>query len=231
MSSERKVKTELSVRKAIEFDIKYPDNKNLSDTEKNLIKNAINKGGVAIKRSTFIDSSNLPKLLSTDKAGAQIILNNAPKADVKQYGNRDYLSTPHIQKEIALRKEQPRCELDREKLTYASECLDAFSNNLQLNKERNIENDRIVKERHKIGARVIKKRGSTVSEISGELLNGDACVHHKNRIADKPEEAFDDSNLIVMKNEEHRDYHNSNYTQDSQGFDDYVTNKRSKSKY
>ncbi len=226
MSSEGKEKNGLSIRKATEFDIKFPDNKNLKDNEKNQIQKAIKDGAISIGTKTFVDSDKVPKLLSTDIKGVQIVLNNAPKEDVKQYGNTDYLSTPHIQKEIAQRKEQPRSELEREKLNYASNCLDAFSGNSQLNKERNIGNDRIVKERSKIGSKVIKKRGSTVSEISGKPLNGDARVHHKNRVADKPEEAFDDDNLTVIKDNEHTEFHSSSYTQDKSGFDEYVAGRK-----
>lgn len=228
MSSKGKEKNELSIRKATEFDIKFPDNQNLKDNEKNQIQKAITDGAIAIETKTFVDSDKVPKLLSTDKKGVQIVLNNAPKEDVKQYGDTDYLSTPHIQKEIAKRKEQPRSELEREKLNYASECLNAFSGNSQLNKERNIGNDRIVKERSKIGAKVIKERDASVSEISGEPLEGDARVHHKNRVADKPEEAFDDNNLTVIKDQEHIEYHSSKYIQDKIGFEEYVAAKNKK---
>ncbi|WP_455103603.1 hypothetical protein [Peptostreptococcus sp.] len=215
----------LSIRKANEFDIDFPDNKNLKENEKNQIQKAVENGAIAIGIKTFVDSNKVPKLLNTDKKGVQIVLNNTPNEDVKQYGDIDYLSIPHIQKEIASRKEQPRSELEREKLEYASNCLKAFSDNSQLNKERNIENGRIVKERPKIGKKVIKERGSIVSEISGEPLNGDECVHHKNRVADKPEEAFDDDNLTVIKNNEHKEFHSSSYTQDKKGFEEYISKK------
>lgn len=215
----------LSIRKANEFDIDFPDNKNLKENEKNQIQKAVENGAIAIGIKTFVDSNKVPKLLNTDKKGVQIVLNNAPNEDVKQYGDIDYLSTPHIQKEIALRKEQARSKLEREKLEYASNCLKAFSDNYQLNKERNIENGRIVKERSKISKKVIKERGSIVSEISGEPLNGDACVHHKNRVADKPEETFDDDNLTVIKDNEHKEFHSSSYTQDKKGFEEYISKK------
>lgn len=228
MSSESNDGNELSIRKAKEFDIKFPNNQNLKDNEKKQIQKAIMNGAIAIGTKTFVDSDKVPKLLSTDKKGVQIILNNAPKEDVKQYGNSDYLSTPHIQKEIAERREQPRSELEREKLNYASRCLDAFSGNPQLNKERNIGSDRIVKGRSQIAAKVIKERGATVSEISGEPLNGDARVHHKNRVADKPEETFDDNNLTVIKDQEHTEYHSSDYVQDRTGFEEYAANKKKK---
>lgn len=228
MSSEDKKKNELSIRKANEFDVKFPDNQNLEDNEKDTIQKAITEGAIAVGTKTFVNGYKVPKLLNTDKKGVQIVLNNAPKEDVKQYDNIDYLSTPHIQKEIARRKEESRSELEREILNYSSSCLDAFSSNSELNKERNIGSDRINKERSKIGKKVIKKRGSTVSEISGEPLEGDACVHHKNRVADKPEEAFDDDNLVVMKKQEHIEFHSSNYTQDKAGFERYIADKNKK---
>lgn len=223
MPSKHKENNELSIRKASEFDIKFPENKNLKTNEKAQIQKAITDGAIAIGTKTYVDSDKVPKILGTDKKGVQMVLNNAPKEDVKQYGDTEYLSTPHLQKQIAHNKEQPRPELDREKLKYASECLDAFSGNSQLNKERNIESDRITKGRSKIGAKVIKERGSTVSEISGKPLDGKACVHHKSRVADKPEEAFDDDNLAVILVNEHTDFHASNYTQDKNGFEEYTS--------
>ena len=56
-------------------------------------------------------------------------------------------------------------------------------------------------------------------------MNGDACVHHKNRVADKPEEAFDDDNLTVIKDNEHKEFHSSSYTQDKKGFEEYISKK------
>ena len=91
----------LSIRKANEFDIDFPDNKNLKENEKNQIQKAVENGAIAIGIKTFVDSNKVPKLLNTDKKGVQIVLNNTPNEDVKQYGDIDYLSIPHIQKEIA----------------------------------------------------------------------------------------------------------------------------------
>ncbi len=95
----------------------------------------------------FPDSS-----LTVDGVG--LVLNDAPNEDIKRLGDVDYLSTPHVQKEIAKRREQPRPELDREKLKYSGQCIEAFSNNPQLDKERTVESDRINNERPKIGKKV-----------------------------------------------------------------------------
>ena len=38
-----------------------------------------------------------------------------------------------------------------------------------------------------------------MSELSGKPLDGMAEVHHKDRVADKPERAFDPTNLAVIR--------------------------------
>lgn len=52
-----------------------------------------------------------------------------------------------------------------------------------------------------------------MSELSGKPLDGMAEVHHKDRVADKPERAFDPTNLAVIRKDEHSEYHNSDYPQ------------------
>ena len=49
-------------------------------------------------------------------------------------------------------------------------------------------------------------------KLSGKPLDGMAEVHHKDRVADKPERAFDPTNLAVIRKDEHSEYHNSDYT-------------------
>lgn len=214
-------KNVLAIRSATEFKIEYPQNEILNIDEQAKIQKAVNNGGKAIGTKTYIGSNELRTLLNTDKKGVGLVLNDAPKDDIKRLGNVDYLSTPHVQKEIAKKREQPRQELDREKLKYSGQCIEAFSNNPQLDKERTVESDRINNERPKIGKKVIQERKSTVSELSGKPLDGKARVHHKNRVADKPEEALDRNNLTVIREDEHTDFHSSHFPQNEKGYEEY----------
>lgn len=220
MPSVKNDKNALVIRSATEFKIEYPKNEMLNADEQTKIQKAVSSGGKAIGTKTYIDSNNLRTLLNTDKKGVGLVLNDAPSEDIKRLGDVDYLSTPHVQKEIAKRREQPRPELDREKLKYSGQCIEAFSNNPQLDKERTVESDRINNERSKIGKKVIQERKSTVSELSGKPLDT-PVVHHKNRVADKPEEALNRDNLTVIREDEHKDFHSSHFPQNEKGYEEY----------
>ena len=204
---ESKNKDELVVRKASTYEINFPDNKYLSKSQKKRIQGAVKNGGISIGNETYISDNQLPKLLSTDRKGAANILMEAPPEDLVTIGDTEYMSTPQLQKEIARKRQQPRGLTEQEKLGYAMECVDAFSNNAELNKSRAIEAERIAKERVTLGKKVIEERQSTVSELSGRPLEGRAEVHHKDRVADKPERALDRMNLTVIRNDEHKEYH------------------------
>ena len=58
-------------------------------------------------------------------------------------------------------------------------------------------------------------------ELSGKPLDGMAEVHHKDRVADKPERAFDPTNLAVIRKDEHSEYHNSDYPQNEKGYEQF----------
>ncbi len=198
-------------RRASEFEVKYPSNPHLNDKENARIKNAVEKEGIAVGCKTYVSEKGVKDLLKTDKKGAAMVINNAPLAEVKSYGNMDYLSTPETQKVIAKRKEEARPQLEREYLATSSRALDAFSRCPQLEKERTIQSDRNVKDRPKIGVKVLKERNSEVSEVTGKKLDesgaGKPVVHHKERVADNPDLFSSDDNLIVMRDDEHREFH------------------------
>ncbi len=79
-----------------------------------------------------------------------------------------------------------------------------------------------------MGKKVIKERKSKVSELSGKPLDGMAEVHHKDRVADKPERAFDPTNLAVIRKDEHSEYHNSDYPQNEKGYEQFEKNIKNK---
>lgn len=157
----------------------------------------------------------------TDKTGVANVLMSTPSEDLKRVGDEEYMSTPHLQKVISQKRQQPRSITEQEKLGYAQECVNAFSNNEELIKLRAIEADTIVKRRAQHGRKVIRERQAEVSELSGEPLDGMAEVHHKDRVADKPERAFESDNLTVIRKDEHYKYHNSEYPQNEKGYEQF----------
>lgn len=219
------------VRRASDFKVEYHSNSLLTEEENNKIKNAVRNEGIAVGYKTFVSEKGVKDLLNTDKKGAAIVFNNAPKDEVKTYGNTDYLSTPETQKEIAKRKEQARPELERQYLDTSSKALDAFSKNPELNEERTTQSDRNIKDRPKIGKRVLKKRKPEVSEVTGAKFdksgNGKPAVHHVERASDNPDKFSEDKNLVVMRKDEHDEFHRDpNLLPTEEGLEEYRRRKR-----
>lgn len=181
MESKNK-KEELEIRKASSYDINFPDNKYLENSDKQRIQKAVTDGGISIGNKTFISEKELNKLLVTDRKGVTNAMMSTPPGDLKKVGDVEYMSTPHLQKEISQKRQQPRSITEQEKLGYAQDCVNAFSNNEELSRQRAIEADLITKQRAQLGKKVIKERKSKVSELSGKPLDGMAEVHHKERM-------------------------------------------------
>lgn len=199
----------------------FQDNKYLENSDKQRIQKAVTDGGISIGNKTFISEKELNKLLVTDRKGVTNAMMSTPPGDLKKVGDVEYMSTPHLQKEISQKRQQPRSITEQEKLGYAQDCVNAFSNNEELSRQRAIEADLITKQRAQLGKKVIKERKSKVSELSGKPLDGMAEVHHKDRVADKPERAFDPTNLAVIRKDEHSEYHNSDYPQNEKGYEQF----------
>ena len=206
MESKNK-KEELEIRKASSYDINFPDNKYLENSDKQRIQKAVTDGGISIGNKTFISEKELNKLLVTDRKGVTNAMMSTPPGDLKKVGDVEYMSTPHLQKEISQKRQQPRSITEQEKLGYAQDCVNAFSNNEELSRQRAIEADLITKQRAQLGKKV--------------PLDGMAEVHHKDRVADKPERAFDPTNLAVIRKDEHSEYHNSDYPQNEKGYEQF----------
>lgn len=143
MESKNK-KEELEIRKASSYDINFPDNKYLENSDKQRIQKAVTDGGISIGNKTFISEKELNKLLVTDRKGVTNAMMSTPPGDLKKVG-----------------------------------------------------------------------------ELSGKPLDGMAEVHHKDRVADKPERAFDPTNLAVIRKDEHSEYHNSDYPQNEKGYEQF----------
>lgn len=211
------------VRKAIEFNVEYPKNDSLPPKDVTNIQKAVNTGGVAVGRSTYIEKESVRKLLGTDKKRVAMIFNNADDKDKCSLGDKSFLSTPEFKKQATKEKEEDRPQYDREKLDYAEKCVDAFSQNLTLQKERSIQSDIIQKERPKLTEKALKNKNATHSEFSGKPFDntpeGKPVAHHINRVADSPNEALDLDNLVLMRTDEHKEFHNSDYLPNKEGYE------------
>lgn len=210
--SKKKEKDNLpDIIKAEELELEFPKNKYLEKKETDRIESAILKSGIATKDGNcFIGLDQLPKLIASDKAAAARTYNNADEKYKLEDSKEKFLGLPEIQKEITKRLQEPRSALEREKLNHSEECLKTFRENEALNKKRVIESDRIAKGRLTIGSEKIKKEKIEECQLSGGKFNGDAEAHHIERVADEPNKALDPDNLIVVKQQIHKDIHKKN---------------------
>ena len=92
MESKNK-KEELEIRKASSYDINFPDNKYLENSDKQRIQKAVTDGGISIGNKTFISEKELNKLLVTDRKGVTNAMMSTPPGDLKKVGDVEYMST------------------------------------------------------------------------------------------------------------------------------------------
>lgn len=204
----KKEKNLPSVRKAGDLTINFPSNNLLEEKEQDVIKKAINQGGIVSEEGRcYVDTKKLPKLLVTDKKGAAKVYNNAQENDKYENGDNQYLSTSEIKKNIDERIQEPRSTLEHEKLKYSEKCINSFRDSIELVNERHIESDRIVKDRPLLTSRKIKEENITECQLSGEAFEGDARGHHIERVVDNPRKARDLNNIVAVKDEIHNDIH------------------------
>lgn len=188
--------------------IDFPDNDNLTDKEKAVTRNAITKGGIVRNDGqTFINKNEIPNLLNTDKRGANKVYNDLDDNEKFEDGNSKYADTSAITKEISKRIQEPRPQLEREKLKDSRDCINAFIDSPKLEKERSIESDRIQKELPNLTKKKIKAENISCDQLTGEEFDNDAEGHHKERKADNPRKALDPNNIIVTKKKNHQEIH------------------------
>lgn len=193
---------------AKELDLKFPDNKLLTKDEQSKINKAVKGGGiVASDGRGFFDANVLPDLLSTDKKGAAKVIVNATDEDILKNGNDKYLSMSATKKEIDKRIQEPRNMLKIEKLKHSEKCINTFRDAPELEKERQIEANRITEERSTLTNKKIKAENITACQLSGDKFNNDARGHHIKRVEDEPREARNLNNIVVVKENIHKDIH------------------------
>lgn len=211
MSKKKEKSNALVPIKAKELDLKFPDNKYLEKSEKERIEKGIIEGGIATPDGKcYIGIKEIPKVIVSDKKAAARVYNNAENKYKLEDSTTKYLGVPELQKEISRRLEEPRSTLEREKLAHSERCLETFRENESSRKSRAIGADRIAKSRTTIGSKKIKEEKIEHCELSGEKFNGNAEVHHIERVADEPSKALEHSNLIAVTDKIHDKIHNEN---------------------
>ena len=216
MMKDEKKETSLVKYKAEDLSIDFADNEYPSDKEKAITRNAINRGGIVKNDGrTFINKNNMSSLLCTDKKGANKVYNDLDDDEKFQDGNSKYADTSAIIKELSKRIQEPRPQLERERLKDSRNCINAFIDSPKLEKERSIESDRIQKELPKLTKKKIKCENIKYDQLTGETFDNDAEGHHKERKSDNPRKATDISNIIVTKKKNHQEIH-KNGAEDSE---------------
>lgn len=201
-------KVSLVKYKAGDLTIHFPDNENLTDKEKEVSRNAIVKGGIVKNDGqTFINKNEMPKLLNTDKKGANKVYNDLEDDDKFEDGNSKYADTSALLKEVSKRIQEPRSQLEREKLKDSRDCMNAFIDAPKLEKERTIESDRIQKELPNLTKKKIEAENISCDQLTGEAFDNDAQGHHIERKADEPKKALDLNNLVITKEKNHKEIH------------------------
>ena len=191
-------KNEIIKHEAQNLDIKFPHNSKLTEKENLLPQKAINETGIIdSKGKAYKGKKKIKDILVTDKAGANKFYNNLDDEDKFENGDEKYASVAACQKEITNKIQQDRPQLEREKLKHSRDCMNAFIESPELEKERSINSDRIQKELPTLTKKKIKAENITCDQLTGEEFEDDAEGHHMTRKKDDP------SNIIVVKSKTH----------------------------
>lgn len=202
MSEERS----LVITSIIELDIKLPAPSDLllaSDAEVN--RSAIQTGGAFTSDGqALIDKRKVQYLLATDSDGANLVISDMSDDDKIENGKSVFIKTSALSSPLSERIQQPRDAYELLRLKDAESCLNAFRDTPSLEVIRMVVEARNEREMPKIKAEVRKK--STVC-LSGEPLDKNADVHHKERVADNPRKAVDPNNMVAVNRPVHEKIH------------------------
>lgn len=194
------------IMSASTLDINLPEPADLlssSDAEAN--RKAIKSGGAFTPDGqALIERRKIKTLLATDSDGANIIIGDLPEEDKIEDGKNLYIKTSALSTPISERIQEPRDAYELLRLKDAESCLNAFRDHPALEVRRMTIEARNEREMPKVKASV---RKAAKECISGNPLDHDAEVHHKERIADKPRKSIDPQNLVTVNKPIHRKIH------------------------
>lgn len=211
--------------RAGDLPIVFPDNKLLDPEEKEGNRNAIKTGGIIRDDGkAFINKNKIKKLLNTDTTGAKKVYNDLDEDEKFVNGNSKFADACALMKELTKRIQEPRIQLDREKLKDSRDCINALIDSPTLEKERTLESDRIQKKLPKLTQKKIKAENIVCDQLTGEEFDNDAEGHHKERKSDNPRAALDPQNIIVTKKKNHKEIH-KNGAEDKESLKNFALKK------
>jgi len=155
----------------------------------------------------WINKKTLPHLLATDNKATNRMFNNLEDKDKLENGKEKYASVESIQKEISKKIQEPRDTIQKERLKDTEEILKNFRDSPDLEKKRELEESKIRKELPDVKRKKLK--AARVDELTGEPLTNPE-VHHKDRVADNPRRALDETNLATINKKTHKKVHQLN---------------------
>ncbi len=211
MMSEEKT-NELVIHSASELTLNFPNaNQHISNEEAERTRLAIsNRGAYTPDGNAFISKKALPKVLVTDKKGANKFVNNLDDADTIQNGTDTLVSVPAVMKEISKRIQWPIDTIKKEKLKDSEGCLTTLRDAPELEKIREIQESTIRNELPNLKKRKIKAEGITNCQVTDQPLEPNAHAHHIDRKADNPALALELNNIVVVNPGPHDEIHAAN---------------------
>lgn len=97
-------KNEISIRKASNIEIKFPENKELTEEEQRTTRDAIKTGGIVDdKGKAYINKTKLTSLFCTDKSAVNKFYGDLEEEDKFVNGSSQYASVPACVKETTKR--------------------------------------------------------------------------------------------------------------------------------
>ncbi len=201
--------TELVVHSASELTLNFPKaNPHISTEEAEKTRVAISEqGAFTPDGSAYVNKKTLPKVLATDKKGANRFVNNLDEEDKMQNGTDTLVSVPAVMKEISERIQWPIDTIKKEKLKDSEACIATLRDAPELEKIREVQESTIRKELPGLKKKKIKAEGITACQVTGDPLDPNAHFHHLHRKADRPDLALDLNNGVVVNPPPHDEIH------------------------
>lgn len=183
-------------------------NEHISDKDakknRDLIKN---EGAYTGNGKVYLNTRALTHILATDKKGVNRFYNNLENEDKLEQGEKNLVSVAALSKEISERIQEPRDNLQKERLRDSEKCLNALRDSPDLEKVREVAESKNRKEKYKLKQRKIAAENISTCQLTGKPLEADADAHHIARQADEPRETLNLDNIIVINKQPHREIH------------------------
>lgn len=154
----------------------------------------------------LINKNCLKTLLQTDQAGANLVVANLPPEQKMENGNDHYVKSAPINQELSRRIQEPRDAQQLQGLKYSEACLNTARDNPELEVRRLVLESRNEKAMPAV-KKVVKQEATEC--LSGQPLQSNAEVHHKERVADQPRKSVDPNNMVAVNPEVHSTIHNA----------------------